>query len=129
MARKHAEVRPELRSDQVAARSRPQVILPALISVEGAAFAVLTGLDGSAAWRAARVLAVIVMTVLAGAVPDEPIAARWFQAVSPGTVQVWTVARAGHTGALTAQPQAWEARVTSFLNAALNPATVAAVPG
>ena len=70
-----------------------------------------------------------VLIIAAGAVPDESVAARWFQAASPDTVQVWTVARAGHTGALTAQPQAWEARVTSFLNAALAPAATPTGPG
>ena len=59
--------------------------------------------------------------ILAGsAVADEPDAARWFQAASPATVQVWVVPQAGHTAALATQPLAWEARVTSFLNAALN---------
>jgi dienelactone hydrolase len=70
-----------------------------------------------------------VLIIAAGAVPDESVAARWFQAASPGTVQVWSVARAGHTGALAAQPRAWEARVTSFLNAALNPVATPAGPG
>ena len=61
--------------------------------------------------------------------PDEPVAARWFQAASPATVRVWVVPHAEHTAALATQPRAWDEQVTSFLNAALNPATVAAVPG
>jgi hypothetical protein len=38
--------------------------------------------------------------IIAGAVnPDEPMAARWFQAASPATVHVWVVPRAGaHSG-------------------------------
>jgi len=61
-----------------------------------------------------------VLILAGGAVADEPVAARWFQAASPATVRVWVVPHAGHTAALATQPQAWEARVTSFLNAALN---------
>jgi len=38
----------------------------------------------------------------------------------PRPVRVWVVPQAGHTAALATQPQAWEARVTGFLNAALN---------
>ena len=64
-----------------------------------------------------------VLIIADGAVPDEPTAARWFQATSPATVRVWVVPHAGHTAALTTQPRAWEERVTSFLTAALNPAT------
>jgi dienelactone hydrolase len=69
------------------------------------------------------------LIIAGGAVPDEPAAARWFQAASPATVRVWVAPRAGHTAALATQPQAWEARVTSFLNAALNPGTAAAAQG
>jgi len=36
-------------------------------------------------------------------------------------VQVWVVPHAGHTQGLTAAPQAWEAHVIGFLNAALRP--------
>jgi uncharacterized protein len=69
-----------------------------------------------------------VLIIAGGAVPDEPAAARWFQAASPATVRVWVVPHAGHTATLATQPWAWDEQVTSFLNAALNPATVAAVP-
>ena len=60
--------------------------------------------------------------IIAGAArADEPIAARWFQAASPATVQVWVVPHAGHTQGLATAPGTWEARVISFLHAALNP--------
>ncbi len=54
---------------------------------------------------------------------DEPVAARWFQAASPSTVQVRVVPHAGHTQGLATAPRAWEAHMISFLNTALNPAT------
>jgi len=62
-----------------------------------------------------------VLIIAGGDTADEPTAARWFQAASPGTVQVWVVPHAGHTQGLATAPQAWEAHVTGFLNAALNP--------
>ena len=40
-------------------------MLPAVIAAEGAAFAVLAGVDGSAGWQAARVLLVVVVTAWA----------------------------------------------------------------
>ncbi len=49
-----------------------------------------------------------VLLIAGGAVPDEPAAARWFQAASPATVRVWIVQRAGHTAALATQPRAWK---------------------
>ena len=62
------------------------------------------------------------MLIIAGAArADEPIAARWFQTASPATVQVWVVPHAGHTQGLATAPGTWEARVISFLHAALNP--------
>jgi uncharacterized protein len=61
--------------------------------------------------------------IIAGTVkPDEPVAARWFQAASPATVHVWIVPHAGHTQSLATAPLAWETHVISFLNAALHPA-------
>jgi uncharacterized protein len=62
-----------------------------------------------------------VLIIAAGAVAGEPAAARWFQAASPATVQVWVVPHAGHTQGLATAPQTWEAHVTGFLNAALKP--------
>jgi hypothetical protein len=63
-----------------------------------------------------------VLVIAGGAVADEPVAARWFRAASPATVRVWIVPHAGHTEGLAVAPQAWEAQVTGFLDAALNPA-------
>jgi uncharacterized protein len=48
--------------------------------------------------------------------------ATWFRAASPATVQVWVVPHAGYTQGLATAPQAWEARVIGFLDAALRPA-------
>jgi hypothetical protein len=61
------------------------------------------------------------LIIAGGSVADEPVAARWFQAASRATVQVWVVPHAGHTRGLATAPQAWEAHVISFLNAALKP--------
>ena len=58
-----------------------------------------------------------------GAAAHEPDAARWFQAASPATVQVWVVPRAGHTQGLATAPRPLEARVIGFLNAALQPSS------
>ena len=63
-----------------------------------------------------------VLIIAGGTSADEPVAARWFQAAAPATVQVWTVPHAGHTQGLATAPEAWEAHVTGFLAAALNPA-------
>ena len=62
-----------------------------------------------------------VLIIAGSAVASEPVAARWFQAASPATVQVWVVPYAGHTQGLATAPRAWEAHVTGFLNAALEP--------
>jgi pimeloyl-ACP methyl ester carboxylesterase len=62
-----------------------------------------------------------VLIIAGAAKPDEPIAARWFQAASPTTVQLWVVPRAGHTQGLATTPRAWAAHVISFLNGALHP--------
>jgi uncharacterized protein len=66
------------------------------------------------------------LIIAAGAVADEPVAARWFQAAAPATVHVWVVPHAGHTQGLATAPRAWEAHVISFLNAALRPVTTTA---
>jgi pimeloyl-ACP methyl ester carboxylesterase len=62
-----------------------------------------------------------VLIIAGGAVAGEPVAARWFQAASPATVQVWVVPHAGHTQGLATAPGAWEAHVIGFLTAALKP--------
>ena len=61
------------------------------------------------------------LIIAAGSVADEPAAARWFRAASPATVQVWVVPHAGHTQGVATAPRAWEAHVTGFLDAALEP--------
>jgi hypothetical protein len=68
------------------------------------------------------------LIIVGGAVADEPVAARWFRAASPATVQVWVVPHAGHTQGLTTAPRAWEAHVIGFLEAALK-ALIPAEPG
>jgi dienelactone hydrolase len=62
-----------------------------------------------------------VLIIADGTAAHEPAAARWFQAASPATVQVWVVPRAGHTQGLATAPAAWGARVISFLNSAPKP--------
>jgi len=62
-----------------------------------------------------------VLIIAGGAVAGEPVAARWFQAAAPATVQVWVVPHAGHTQGLATAPGAWEAHVIGFLTAALKP--------
>ena len=70
-----------------------------------------------------------VLIIAGGAGADEPVAARWFQAASPSTVQVRVVPHARHTQGLATAPGAWEAHVISVLNTALNPATTPAGRG
>src|SRR2546429_683874 len=54
MTGKHADVLPQPRREKVPSRPRAPVVLPAIVTVEGVAFAGLAGLDGSPAWRVAR---------------------------------------------------------------------------
>ena len=65
MADTDAGVLPRSRREVVPSGSQPPVVLPAVIAADGVAFAVLSGLDGSAAWQAARVLLVVVVTAWA----------------------------------------------------------------
>ncbi len=60
-----------------------------------------------------------VLLIAGGTASSEPIAARWFRAASPATVQIWVVPHAGHTQGLATAPKAWAARVIGFLNTAL----------
>jgi pimeloyl-ACP methyl ester carboxylesterase len=60
-----------------------------------------------------------VLLITAGTVADEASAAAYIRGGSPRTVQVWNVPGAEHTDGLDARPDAWEARVTSFLGRAL----------
>ena len=98
MAGRNAGVLQRAPREIAPSRSRPSVVLPA-----------------TADSRPTLIIA-------DGTVPDEPVAASWFRAASPATVQVWVVPHAGHTQGLATVPQAWEARVIGFLDAALRPA-------
>ncbi len=66
MTAKDTDVVPQPRSEQARPRPRSAAVLPAALAVEGAAGAILAGLDGSAAWQTARV--VVILAVTAGAV-------------------------------------------------------------
>jgi uncharacterized protein len=59
------------------------------------------------------------LLVAAGSDPDEVDAARWFRAASQGSVRLWVVPGAGHTGGLATDPEGWESRVVGFLDATL----------
>ena len=61
MTGKDTDVVPQPRREQVPPRSRPPVVL-AVMAVEGAALAVLAGLDGSAVWQVVRVLVILAVT-------------------------------------------------------------------
>ncbi len=52
-----------------------------------------------------------VLLIAAGKVPDESNAAEHIRQASPGSVQVWVVPGAGHTGGLATAPDEWESRV------------------
>ena len=65
MTGKDTDVLPPPRSEQVPPRPRSPAVLPAVMAAEGAALAVLAGLDGSAVWQAARVLVILAVTALA----------------------------------------------------------------
>ena len=65
MTGKDTDVLPQPRSEQVPSRPRSPAVLPAVMAAEGAALAVLAGLDGSPAWQAARVLVILAVTALA----------------------------------------------------------------
>lgn len=65
MAGKDAAVFPRPRREQVPARRRSPVVLPAVTAAEGVAFAVLLGLDGSPVWRVTRVLVAVAVTAVA----------------------------------------------------------------
>jgi uncharacterized protein len=65
MAGNDTDVIPRPRSGKARPRPWSPVVLPSVMAAGGAAFAVLTALDGSLAWRAARVIAVLAVTALA----------------------------------------------------------------
>ena len=59
-----AMVMPEPRSESVHRPPRSRVIMPGLVAAEGAALAVLAGLDGTPVWQVVRVLVVIAAAVV-----------------------------------------------------------------
>lgn len=59
MAGGDTDVIPRPRSGKARPRPWSPIVLSSVMAVGGAAFAVLTGLDGSPAWRAVRVMAVL----------------------------------------------------------------------
>ena len=59
-----------------------------------------------------------ILLIAGSATTDEADAGRWFREASPGTVELWVVPGSGHIGALTTDPDGWEARVRSALDAA-----------
>ena len=60
-----------------------------------------------------------VLLIAGGERQDEGLAGRYIQAGSPETVELWVAPNAGHTAALDADPQDWERRVITFLDAAM----------
>lgn len=59
------------------------------------------------------------LLIAAGREPNESRAATYFRSAAPTRVQVWTAPGASHTHALSADPQQWQTRVTTFLTQAL----------
>jgi pimeloyl-ACP methyl ester carboxylesterase len=59
------------------------------------------------------------LVIAAGEVPDEQLVGRRLAAAAPGSVTLWVVPGAGHTGGLDAEPLLWEQQVVGFLDAAL----------
>lgn len=57
-----------------------------------------------------------ILLIAAGEVPDEAHVADRLAAAAPASTQVWVVPGAGHTAALSTQPEQWKARVTGFLD-------------
>jgi pimeloyl-ACP methyl ester carboxylesterase len=80
----------------------------------------LTAADAPTTLRAAAAEAGArpMLLVGAGNKPDEQRAAADIRSASPDNVQVWVVPGSGHTGGLRTSPEAWEARVVGFLDAA-----------
>ncbi|WP_107774216.1 alpha/beta hydrolase [Nocardioides sediminis] len=61
------------------------------------------------------------LLLAAGEVPDESLAVDYVSGTARGQVETWTVPGAGHTGGLSAEPEEWEERVVTFLDASLGP--------
>jgi hypothetical protein len=52
-------------------------------------------------------------------VPDEGHAAEFIASAAPDRVEIWAVPDAGHTDGLATDPDGWEQRVITFLDANL----------
>lgn len=61
-----------------------------------------------------------VLVIAGGDVAAERAAGQRLERAAPGIVQLWEVARAGHTAGLRTAPKEWKARVGAFLDAALD---------
>ena len=59
--------------------------------------------------------------MLAAWAPNGMAAWQLIRSGSPDSVEVWTVADAGHTGGLATEPDEWEERVIGFLDEHLSP--------
>jgi pimeloyl-ACP methyl ester carboxylesterase len=64
-----------------------------------------------------------ILLITADRVDDEARAAEFIRMAAPGSVSVWNVPGADHTGGLAVAPDAWARRVTEFLDHALLDAT------
>jgi fermentation-respiration switch protein FrsA (DUF1100 family) len=62
-----------------------------------------------------------VLLIAAGQIGDEARADRYIERASPGTVTVWVVPGADHTGGLATAPTEWRQRVLSFFGEHLAP--------
>ena len=60
-----------------------------------------------------------VLLIAAGEVAEEEHAGTYVRGGAPASVELWVVPGAGHTDGLRVQPEAWEARVTAFLDSRL----------
>jgi uncharacterized protein len=72
---------------------------------------------------AARIAPRPVLLIAAGKIADEADAAAFIANGAHSNVEIWVAADAGHTGALDAQPAAWEQRVTNLFERGLKAGT------
>ena len=64
-----------------------------------------------------------VLLVAGGAIDEEVITNRRYQADGGANVELWTIPATGHTAGLRTHPAAYEARTTAFLDRTLGPST------
>jgi dienelactone hydrolase len=69
------------------------------------------------------------LLIAAGRAVDEPEAAAYLSTAAPDRVLTWTVPDATHTHGLSAAPEEWAARVTSFFDRSLGIQPAGSVPG